>query len=165
MQISATARMDTQAQRVNTTCMTPSFSLEVISYTPLVICHVGAGHVRPAAFHNRAVTGTLRAGMPRPYGAALYFTARRPRWSARRCRCPDLVNGQILGGVGRVDDDGDAVQCQNGSLGTGLGLGVLQLTAGHADGVGAVQRAGNTGGGVAGEQLKLGVGVDGLVGP
>jgi hypothetical protein len=30
MQISATARMDTQAQRVNTPCITPSFSLEVI---------------------------------------------------------------------------------------------------------------------------------------
>ena len=30
-QMSATARMDTQAQRVNTTCMTPSCSVEVIS--------------------------------------------------------------------------------------------------------------------------------------
>src|SRR5699024_1396608 len=44
------------------------------------------------------------------------------------------------------------------------GLFVLQLTAGHTVGVGAVQRAGHAGGGVGGQQFDGRVGVDGLVG-
>ena len=117
---------------------------------------------RPA--HNRAFPGTLRAGHAPPLRCCYTFLHVSPCGQLAGVDALDLVNGQILGRVGRVDDDCDAVQCQNSSLGTALDLGVLQLTAGHADGVGAVQRAGNTGGGVGGEQLKLSVGVDSLVG-
>ena len=118
----------------------------------------------PRPSHNRAVTGTLRAGHAPPLRCCYTLLHIGPGGQLAGVDALDLVNGQILGGVGGVDDDCDAVQCQNGSLGTALDLGVLQLTAGHADGVGAVQRAGNTGGGVGGEQLKLSVGVDSLVG-
>src|SRR5699024_5204503 len=77
----------------------------------------------------------------------------------------DLVDAQVLdSGVGGVDDNRDAVHGQNGGGSALRGLLVLQLTAGHADGVGAVQSAGHACGGVGGHQLDGGVGVDGAVG-
>ena len=58
MQISATARMDTQAQRVNTTCMTPSFSLEVIFPILLNECLRIRGGVKTPPY-NLPFTGAL----------------------------------------------------------------------------------------------------------
>ena len=66
-------------------------------------------------------------GMPRPYGAAI-LTAHPPGGQLAGVDALDLVNGQVVGGVAGVDDDGDAIQRQDGSLGAALDLGVLQLT-------------------------------------
>ena len=117
----------------------------------------------PQPSHNRAVTGTLRAGHAPPLRCRYTLLHIRPGGQLAGVDVLDLVNGQVVGGVAGVDDDGDAIQCQDGSLGASLDLGVLQLTAGHADGVGALQRTGDAGGGIGGLEFKLSVGVDGLV--
>src|SRR5699024_12154597 len=88
----------------------------------------------------------------------------RPDGGLARVDALDLIHAQVGGGVGGVDDDRDAVHGQHGGLGALGGLFVLQLTAGHTDGVGAVQRAGHAGGGVGGRQVDGRVGVDGLLG-
>ena len=117
----------------------------------------------PQPSHNRAVTGTLRAGHAPPLRCCYTLLHIRPGGQLAGVDALDLVNGQVVGGVAGVDDDGDAIQRQDGSLGAALDLGVLQLTAGHADGVGALQRTGDAGGGIGSLELQLGVGVDGLV--
>ena len=106
--------------------------------------------------HTRAVTGTLRAGHAPPLRCRYTLLHIRPGGQLAGVDALDLVNGQVVGGVAGVDDDGDAIQRQDGSLGAALDLGVLQLTAGHADGVGALQRARDAGGGIGGLELQLG---------
>ena len=70
----------------------------------------------------------------------------------------DLVNGQVVGGVDGVDDDGDAIQRQDGTWRRPRPRSP-SAHAGHADGVGALQRTGDAGGGIGGLELQLGVGL------
>ena len=84
----------------------------------------------PQPSHNRAVTGTLRAGHAPPLRCCYTLLHIRPGGQLAGVDALDLVNGQVVGGVAGVDDDGDAIQRQDGSLGAALYLVVLQLTAG-----------------------------------
>ena len=81
---------------------------------------------RPRPSHNRAVTGTLRAGHAPPLRCCYTLLHIRPGGQLTGVDALDLVNGQVVGGVDGVDADGDAIQRQDGSLGAALDLGVLQ---------------------------------------
>ena len=70
----------------------------------------------PQPSHNRAVTGTLRAGHAPPLRCRYTLLHIRPGGQLAGVDALDLVNGQVVGGVAGVDDDGDAIQRQDGSL-------------------------------------------------
>ena len=84
----------------------------------------------PQPSHNRAVTGTLRAGHAPPLRCCYTLLHIGPGGQFAGVDALDLVNGQILNRIGGVDDNGDAILGKDGGNGAALGLGIFQLAAG-----------------------------------